>query len=257
MLNLAPMQIRVGFIASGLVAGACLLASAPAPSFASSHNRPVVVELFTAQGCSGCPDANAALERAARDPKVVVLTYGVDYWDYLGWRDTFARPEFTERQRGYRQALGQRSVSTPQIVIDGQRQLVPRSAPEVEIALSEPVSSSLPPPDIEFRETGDRVAVGSGRLPEGGAEVVAVRYAPGLQTVEVRTGDNQGQSVRHINVVKEIRNLGDWNGRASLYDLPRELSAHGLSEDALVVIVQGKRDRRILSVARLPEPRRD
>lgn len=257
VLNLAVMQIRAGFIASGLLAGVCLLTALAPPSHARAQTRPVVVELFTAQGCSGCPNANAVMERAARDPKVVVLTYGVDYWDYLGWRDTFAQPAFSERQRGYRQALGQRSVSTPQIVIDGQRHLVPRNAPEVEVALAEPLSSDLPPPDIEFRETGDRVAVGSGKIPEGGAEVVAVRYAPGLQTVEVRTGDNQGQSVRHINVVKEIRNLGDWNGRASLYDLPRELSVHGLSDDALVVLVQGKRDRRILSVARLPEQRHD
>lgn len=251
------MQKSVAQTVIGILAGFWLLASGVAIAQAGTANRPVVVELFTAQGCAGCPDANAALERAARDPKVVVLTYGVDYWDYLGWRDTFARPEFTERQRGYRQALGQRSVTTPQIIIDGQKHLVPRNAPEVDMALAQPLSVNLPPPDIEFRETGDRVAVGSGRLPDGGAEVVAVRYVPGLQTVEVRAGDNQGQSVRHINVVKEIRHLGDWSGRASLYELPQELSVHALNDDALVVIVQGKRDRRILSVARLPELRHD
>lgn len=250
------MQKTVAQTVVGVLAVSWILTSG-AVAQTSSEARPVVVELFTAQGCSGCPDANAALERVARDPGVVVLTYGVDYWDYLGWRDTFARPEFTERQRGYRQALGQRSVTTPQLIIDGQKHLVPRNAPEVDIALAEPMSASLPPPDIEFRETGDRVAVGSGRLPEGGAEVVAVRYAPGLQTVKVRAGDNQGQSVKHVNVVKEIRYLGDWSGRPSLYELPNELSVHALSEDALVVIVQGKLDRRILSVARLPEQRHD
>ncbi len=256
VLNLATMQKWSTRIALGGLAGAALL-GASASWALTAEDRPVVVELFTAQGCSACPDANATLEQVARNPNVVVLTYGVDYWDYLGWRDTFARPEFTERQRGYRQALGLRSVATPQVVINGQRQLIPRRAPDLDNALAQTATNSLPPPDIEFRETGDRVAVGSGRLPQGGAEVVAVRYAPGLQTVEVRAGDNQGQSVKHINVVKEIHHLGDWRGRASLYELPRELSARGLSNDALVVIVQGKSDRRILSAARLPELHRD
>lgn len=256
VLNLPAMHRWSARIATGILSVAALF-GASSPIALAAEDRPVVVELFTAQGCSGCPDANATLERVARNPKVVVLTYGVDYWDYLGWRDTFARPEFTERQRGYRQALGLRSVATPQVVIDGQHQLIPRSAPDMDTALAQTGGHSLPPPDIEFRETGDRVAVGSGRLPQGGAEVVAVRYAPGLQTVTVRSGDNQGQSVKHINVVKEIRHLGDWRGRPSLYELPHDLSARALNDDALVVMVQGKADRRILSVARLPELHHD
>lgn len=219
--------------------------------------RPVVLELFTAQGCSACPETHTALERLSRDPKVLILTYGVDYWDYLGWRDTFARPEFTERQRGYRQTFGLRSVATPQVVINGHSQITAQQSAAIDNALSGLSASPLPPPDIEFRTTGDRVAVGSGRAPSGGAEVVAVRYTPGLKTVEVRTGDNQGQSIRHINVVKEIRYLGDWSGRAALYPLPQDLSAHALSDDALIVMVQGKQDRRILSTARLPELRHD
>ena len=256
VLIVAAMQRWSSPIALGLLAGAALLGASASWALAT-EDRPVVVELFTAQGCSGCPDANATLAQVARNPNVLVLTYGVDYWDYLGWRDTFARPEFTERQREYREALGLRSVATPQFVIDGQRQLVPRRAPDLDNALAHTGANPLPPPDIEFRETGDRVAVGSGRLPQGGAEVVAVRYAPGLQTVEVRSGDNQGQSVKHINVVKEIHHLGEWRGRASLYKLPQGLSAHDLSDDALVVIVQGKSDRRILSAARLPELHHD
>ena len=243
-------------IAPALVASVALSGVYAIPAHASD-NRPVVVELFTAQGCGGCPGANATVERISRDPKVIVLTYGVDYWDYLGWKDTFARPEFSARQRGYRQTLGQRSVSTPQIIIDGQRPLTPRSAPDVDEAVSSSNPQALPSPDIEFRETGDRVAVGSGRPPQGGAEVVAIRYAPGLQRVEVRSGDNQGQSVPHTNVVKDIRYLGEWSGRPSLYPIPSELTASNLDDDALIVMVQGKQDRRILSVARLPELRHD
>ena len=232
------------------------LVALASPAWAAD-DRPVVLELFTAQGCSACPETHTALERISRDPKVLILTYGVDYWDYLGWRDTFARPEFTERQRDYRQTFGLRSVATPQVVIDGHSQITAQQSALLDNALSGLPASPLPPPDIEFRTTGDRVAVGSGRAPSGGADVVAVRYTPGLKTVEVRTGDNQGQSIRHINVVKEIRYLGDWSGRPALYNLPPDLSAHALNEDALIVMVQGKQDRRILSTARLQELRHD
>lgn len=245
------MQKRSLLSVLGLLTGAALLGAGPALAWHGQSGPPVVVELFTAQGCSGCPDANQIVERATRDPKVIVLTYGVDYWDYLGWSDTFARPEFTDRQKSYRGTTGQRSVSTPQVIIDGTRQLVPRDTPELENALVRPARPNLPVPDIEFRETGDRVAIGSGPLPAGGAEVVAVRYSPGIQTVEVRSGDNRGRTVRHINVVKEIRYLGEWRGQPSLYNLPAELSGHTLSDDAVIVLLQSKQDRQILTAAQL------
>ena len=123
----------------------------------------MVVELFTAQGCGGCIEANTAVERAASEPGVIALTYGVDYWDYLGWTDTFARPEFSQRQRAYRAALRQRGVSTPQVVIDGRRQVSGAHGLELEGAIVEETARQSWPPQIEFRETGDRVGVGSGR----------------------------------------------------------------------------------------------
>ena len=98
-------------------------ASSAQPSATRVRHRempaePVVVELFTAQGCAGCPEANARVEAVAAEPGVIALTYAVDYWDYLGWADTFARPEFAQRQRAYRHALRLRNVSTPQVVIN-------------------------------------------------------------------------------------------------------------------------------------------
>lgn len=257
-----------GLLSSGIlaaVAGAGLLAVAAAPagaqgqrdrddaSVASATIHPVVVELFTAQGCAGCPDANRTVESVAEQPGVIVLTYGVDYWDYLGWPDTFARPEFGERQRAYRQALQLRNVSTPQVVIDGRRQLSGARTPELRAAVAAESRERGWPPEIEFRETGDRVGVGSGRPPSGGAEVVAVIYQPGLQTVDVKGGDNRGQAVPHVNVVREVRRLGDWSGRPVLFLLPVDV-AEG---EAMVVLLQAKDDRRILSSAARPEPSRD
>lgn len=210
---------------------------------AAAPSEPVVVELFTAQGCAGCPDANARVEAIADEPGVIALTYAVDYWDYLGWSDTFAKPEFTARQRAYRRPLRLRAVSTPQVVIDGSRQ-APARAPELQRAIDEEAARRAYPPQIEFRATGDQVGVGSGRVPRGGAEIVAVAFTPGPQSVEIEAGDNRGRTVRHVNVVRAVRVLGPWNGRPALYDLPM----HGDSE-ALAVLVQGKADRHILAAA--------
>ncbi|HUH22723.1 MAG TPA: DUF1223 domain-containing protein [Brevundimonas sp.] len=249
----ARSSIRFGMMAAALAGVGLLIGAASPPRERDATVQPVVVELFTAQGCSGCPEANRTLEAVANAPGVIALTYGVGYWDYLGWSDTFAKPEFAARQQAYRQALRLRNVSTPQVVIDGRRQLSGARPPELQAAIDAEAAARLHPPEIEFRETGDRVGVGSGRPPRGGAEVMAVVYQPGLQTVEVRQGDNRGQAVRHVNVVREVRRLGDWTGRPVLFALPGDSA----SEDNVVVLVQAKADRRILSAARRAEPRAD
>jgi hypothetical protein len=246
-------SIKLGGAVAAIMGAGLLTGAAAPPVERDAPVQPVVVELFTAQGCSGCPDANRTLEAVANEPGVIALTYGVGYWDYLGWSDTFAKPEFAARQQAYRQALKLRNVSTPQVVIDGRRHLSGARSPELQAAIDAEAAARLWPPEIEFRETGDRVGVGSGRPPAGGAEVMAVIYQPGLQTVEVRQGDNRGQAVRHVNVVREVRRLGDWTGRPALFVLP----ADSASEDNVVVLIQSKADRRILSAARRAEPRAD
>lgn len=240
----------------GWIIGGVALATAIVASVGSAQPRgrtaprvtvgqPVVVELFTAQGCAGCPEANRVVEAASSEPGVIALTYAVDYWDYLGWQDTFARPEFTQRQQSYRQALRLRSVETPQVVVDGRRPVAGNRPPELQAAIDAEATRRTAPPEIEFRQTGDRVGVGSGSVPAGGAEVWAVVYQPGLQEVTVQGGDNRGQVVRHVNVVKRLRRLGDWSGRPMLYSLPTQLDA----DDAVAVLVQAKADRRILTAA--------
>ncbi|WP_201463497.1 DUF1223 domain-containing protein [Brevundimonas aurantiaca] len=245
------MRHRIGIIAATITAGAVLCAGSVAPPPAPRPGRhvvpagpPVVVELFTAQGCGACLEANATVERAAAEPRVIALTYGVDYWDYLGWTDTFAKPEFSQRQRAYRAALRQRGVSTPQVVIDGRRQVSGVRGPELETAILEAAGRRAWPPEIEFRQGGGQVGVGSGRVPAGGAEVLAVTYTPGVQVVEVGRGENRGREVRQLNVVRDVTRLGDWRGRPMLYPLPQTRD-----EDAVVVMIQDKADRRILGAA--------
>jgi len=238
-------------VAAGLAAMLAAASSAqPAPARVTRvahavREEPVVVELFTAQGCAGCPEANERLEAVAEEPGVIALTYAVDYWDWQGWKDTFAKPEFAQRQRAYSRPLRLRSVSTPQMVIDGRRELVGAAEPALQQAIDEEAARRVFPPEIEFRESGDSVGIGSGRAPEGGAEVVAVVFTPGSQAVQIRAGDNRGQTVRHVNVVRSVRTLGAWSGRPVLYALPADLPAG----QAVAILVQSRTDRRILNAA--------
>ncbi|KQW86538.1 DUF1223 domain-containing protein [Brevundimonas sp. Root1279] len=245
------MHSRVWVIPAAVATAAVIAAGSsaqPAPTRANLRDapvEPVIVELFTAQGCAGCPEANARIEAVADEPGVIALTYAVDYWDYLGWQDTFARPEFAQRQRAYSRPLRLRDVSTPQVVIDGRRQVAGAQNAALKAAIEEEAARRVFPPEIEFRESGDQVGVGSGRAPSGGAEVVAVIYKPGPQTVQIDRGDNRGRTVRQVNVVRAVRNLGEWTGRPVLYDLPQGVE----DGEAVAVLVQARGDRRILNGA--------
>ncbi|WP_374472099.1 DUF1223 domain-containing protein [Phenylobacterium sp.] len=218
-----------------------LLLLTPAAALA---RPPVVVELFTAQGCQSCGEANAYVVRLAERPGVLPLTFSVDYWDYLGWEDTFARPEFAERQKAYVARLKLREPYTPQVVVDGRAQVAGRQTQRVEQLVREAARTPVDPPDMQFMSPR-RVDVGSGRVPRGGAEVWLVRYDPREQGVAVKSGDNRGETIVHRNVVREIHRLGAWRGRPTAYRLP-EAEDPGL---ATVVIVQGAKGGRILAVA--------
>ncbi len=250
-LGIAAMRTRGWIIGGGaalVLAGAVGSIAQPVGPRAEAGDapiEPVVVELFTAQGCAGCPEANQAVEALADEPGVIALTYAVDYWDYLGWEDTFARPEFEARQRAYQAAMRLRNVYTPQVVIDGRRQVSGAQGPAMQAAIDQEAARRVFPPEVEFRESGDAVGIGSGRPPAGGAEVWAVTFLPGSQTVTVEEGDNRGRVVRHVNVVRRLTRLGDWTGEPILLDLP----ATTAGGDRIAVLVQSSGDRQILTAA--------
>ena len=204
---------------------------------------PVVVELFTAQGCASCGEANANVARLADKPGLLALTFSVDYWDYLGWTDTFARPEFAERQEAYVARLSLREPYTPQVVVDGQAQTSGSKADKVDKLVREASKAQRNPPDIHFVGSA-RVYVGSARPPKGGGEVWLIRYDPREQDVAVRSGDNKGQILPHRNVVREVVRLGGWRGRPAAFRLP-PASEEGLNT---VVLVQAGHGGRMLGV---------
>lgn len=211
---------------------------------------PVVVELYTAQGCASCGEANAYVAKLAERKDVLALTFPVDYWDYLGWADTFAKPEFAERQKDYVARLSLREPYTPQVVVDGRAEAPGQKSDRVERLVRDAERSPRNPPDIRFIGAR-RVDVGSGRAPKGGGEVWLIRYDPREQDVAVKSGDNRGQIIAHKNVVREVTRLGAWRGRPTAYRLPRA------SDDGLksVVILQAGRGGRVLAVGEAKAPK--
>jgi hypothetical protein len=199
---------------------------------------PVVVELFTAQGCGSCGAASAHVASLADDKGVVPLTFAVDYWDYLGWKDTFAKPEFADRQRAYDKRFGVAEVFTPQVVVDGHSQAAAAKPEEVDRLVREARRMSVDPPQMDWR--GDKVAIGSGHRPSGGAEIWLIRYDPRQQDVEVKDGDNRGHTVAERNVVVQLARLGDWRGRPVLMRLP-QAPQDGLRSMVLVQALDGGR----------------
>lgn len=208
---------------------------------------PVLVELFTAQGCRTCREADAHLGKLADRPGVLALTFSVDYWDYLGWSDTFARPAYAERQRAYVTRLKLREPYTPQVVVDGRHETQGQKGPEVDRLVRLATAQARPAPDMRFVGSR-RVDVGSGRAGRGGADVWLVRFDPRSVEVTVRAGDNRGETVVQRNVVRQIQRLGVWHGSPQAFRVPAAMD-EGLRT---AVVVQAPRGGRVLGLALAP-----
>ena len=226
----------------------CLLIAFGAAAHARAEGlqtgRPVVVELFTSQGCSACGKAAGLIESFAARDDVLPLTFSVDYWDYLGWTDTFAKPEFTERQRAYMRRLSVRNAYTPQVVVDGRSEASGSRGERVEalVEAAEKVRPKAPRMSLFARRF---VRVEAGQAPKGGAELWLVRYQPEAEAVEVTEGENRGETVRYVNAVRELTRLGSWTGGRRTYALPP------IEENAALksaVILQGAKGGGVLSI---------
>lgn len=183
---------------------------------ATAQERKVnVVELFTSQGCSSCPPANANLIKLRGRQDVLALSYSVTYWDRLGWKDVFGQEKFTERQVTYEQPLGERGPFTPQMVINGSDSLVGNRMQDVEAALEQASPGVAPGISIGAAE----ISVGDGPS-EPGADVWVAFYEPGVIETAVKRGENSGHTLPHTNVVRDLIKVGVWNGSAAVFPLP-------------------------------------
>ncbi len=235
----------------GLLTFTTSLALTSASALAKS---PVVVELFTSQGCSSCLKADSLIGEVADRPGILALTYAVDYWDYLGWRDTFAKEDYSTRQRAYMKRMSGREVYTPQIVVNGTSETAAIHADKVDQLISKAQrTKGLPSPQIRQR-SDTRISVGSGRYPKGGAEVWLVRYDPADQSVEIKRGENRGKTMVYHNVVRDLVRLGSWTGKARSYTLPAPDADSADDGLASVILVQGAKGGRIFGGLSLKAP---
>lgn len=220
----------------------CLLTTLAAfgPVRAADHEgkgqRAVVVELFTSQGCSSCPPADHFLSDLADEEGIIALSWNVDYWDYLGWRDTFARPENTARQRAYNRLLGRSGVYTPQMVIDGRFEDVGSRRGNVRklIDRSRTLSATT---EISLSQERDILAIqiGAGEI-EGEATVWLVDFAH-EKSLEIKRGELAGRKMTYRNVVLRSERLEHWTGAAMM--LTRDLaSSRAVGADACAIIIQ-------------------
>lgn len=232
-------------VAAGLVAG--VVSARPGNGGAASSPTPrgelTVVELFTSQGCSSCPPANANLVTLARRPDVLALSFNVTYWDQLGWKDTFGQDAFTRRQRDYQRGLGTDNVWTPQVVVDGRSHVVGQRLAEIERLIGD--HRHFTGPTLRF-SIGGAVGVAGGIAPPTAADVWLVRYEPQPIAVPVGRGENGGRTLLHAAVVRDLVRLGRWDGRTAGY---RFLAA-SRPNLSTAVLVQGADGGPILAAAR-------
>ena len=191
-----------------------------------------VVELFTSQGCSSCPPADKLAVELAKDPGLVVLSMPVDYWDYLGWKDTLASPALTQRQRAYAAQRGDRQVYTPQMVVNGVEHLVGSDKDRIVAATTN--AGAYLPLALEAAGAGYKVSVPAQPGKSGQVMVLRVSHA---RTVAIGRGENGGASVTYANVVRAMTKIADWNGSAATYDIP-QADVRNADSDGFVVLVQ-------------------
>jgi hypothetical protein len=226
-----------------------LLASSLSVGFmstAGAETRPVVFELFTSEGCSSCPPAEVVVTELAQRPNVLPLSFHVDYWDDLGWRDRYSLASATQRQRVYARALRRSSVYTPQAVIDGSRDIVGSQRAAVIDAVSgrrDGVATS-----VSVNGGTIQVHVGSGS-DSPSADVLLVGYLREA-TTSIGRGENAGRTLKESNVVLWLRTLGRWNGKPREF----EMSVSRLPENVtdIAVLVQSAGQGAILGAVAQP-----
>lgn len=206
---------------------------------AETGKSPVVVELFTSQGCSSCPPADKLLGELVDKPGIIALTQAVDYWDYLGWKDENARAQHTERQQNYARARGDRRIYTPQMVINGQRHVVGSRRGDVSRSIEQ--AAKAPTIGIMTETMADVLKVNVAGSLSGNASVkdctlYLVLFKKAV-SVAIKRGENRGRTVIYHNVVTNMRPIGMWHGKAMSIELPlRDIRKDGY--DGYAVLLQ-------------------
>ena len=230
----------------------CRLSSAPfiagmlvfSATVADAGEPRAVIELFTSQGCSSCPAADKLLGELATDPSLVAVSIPIDYWDYLGWKDTLASPAHSARQRAYARVRGDRQVYTPQIVVNGLTHVLgsDRSAVERAITVTDRNAAVMSVP-VALAVGGNAVSVKVGAAKDHvGGEVWLCPLARAVP-VDIGHGENHGRTVTYHNVVRRWLKLGDFAGTDAAWDVPLADILDDDIDAAAVVVQQGTHEK--------------
>ncbi|MBA2401953.1 MAG: DUF1223 domain-containing protein [Bradyrhizobium sp.] len=223
--------------------GVCAIVAIIRPAHADPR---AVVELFTSQGCSSCPPADKIIGELAKDPSVIALSMPIEYWDYLGWKDTLADARFSARQKAYSQMRGDRDVYTPQVIVNGSANVIGSDRAGIDSAIqstqktsgvmSVPVTMTLSGKQINVSVAASKAATSA----HGEIWICSVSKAV---PISIGRGENRGREVTYYNVVRNVLKVGDWNGSSGSWNIPLEnISRDGV--DAAVVFIQdGNRDK--------------
>lgn len=216
---------------------------------AAQHEPLVVVELFTSQGCSSCPPAEAFLSELAKRPGLIALELHVDYWDYIGWKDPFASPAITNRQRRYSGSLGERYVYTPQMVFNGRVHAVGSDRRQVEAKIIDARSLAEPGPAVTLTRVGDSVRVQIDGKPSDGVHDIFFITFDAKHETKVSRGENRGKTLINTNIVRALDKVGQWRGEP--VDITVSLAGKK-GDGGCAVLVQKVDNGPIIAAAVLP-----
>lgn len=216
------------------------------PTLAQTGTPVVVVELYTSQGCSACPPADEFFAELTQDPMIIPLSLHVDYWDYIGWADSFADPTFTARQKAYARNIGSRTIYTPQMIVGGLDRVEGNAPVEVASLIMKHLAAARPV-SISLLRNGDRLVIRAeaNQQMNQTVNVQLVRYIP-EKSVEITRGENAGRTVTYRNIVTSWQVVGDWDGQGSF-----EVETSYPKGDPGVVILQSDGPAEILAAARV------
>jgi len=254
-----------GAALAALLAGGWLSVGEATPAKAAPAEPLVVVELFTSQGCASCPPADAYLAEIVQRKGVLALSQHVDYWNYMGWKDPFSSAHASKRQKAYANSLGARYVYTPQIVVDGRAQDVGSNREAIEAmladarrAIDKKLTLRVYPGAINEVKLVMPAAVAGksgGKEPAHSVQAATVWLVAydSAHTSEVERGENRGKTLTNYNVVRAMRPVGEWDGKAQtlMLNLAGEIAA-GYGNAA--VLLQVGKVGPIIAAAKLPMP---
>lgn len=226
----------------------CALALTVVVANAHADGRPVtVVELYTSQGCSSCPPADVYLGKIADRDDIIALSFHVDYWDYIGWKDKFARPEHTKRQRKYAGHLGMGYIYTPQLVVQGMAHSAHGS--EASKLVKDLRGAKRLDVQVKHVDGGLKIDIPGGTFEGETARVLVAAYDSKHDT-EINRGENSGKILSYHNVVRDMARVGRWSGAAKSFTVTeKELKMAG--RDGCAVLIQSTKTGRILGAAKI------